>query len=135
MVLTAEITHGQLSPETAISRFEVREGLSRLFELELECLSRDPDWDLAALLGTQGSVSLLEDGAAARTFHGIVEEAELVAHRGDLFAYRLKLMPRLQVLAHRARTRIFQDKSLMAIVHDVCSGAGIPDDAVSWKMT
>jgi len=135
MVLTATISNVQLPPELAISRFEVREGLSQLFIADVECVSQDPDWDLAALLGTETCVTLLEDGAPSRCFHGMVEEAELVAHRGDLYAYRLRLMPRIQVLAHRIRSRIFQDKSAAAIIRDVLSGAGIPDDSVSWQVT
>jgi len=135
MVLTATISHGQLPPELAISRFEVREGLSQLFTVEVVCISGDPDWDLASLPGTEACVALLEDGEPSRRFHGMVEEAELVGRRGDLFAYRLKLMPRLQALAHRVRSRIFQDRSVVAIVREVLSGAGIPDDAVSWRVT
>ncbi|HEY8212480.1 MAG TPA: type VI secretion system tip protein TssI/VgrG [Myxococcaceae bacterium] len=135
MALTATISHGQLPSVLAISRFEVHEGLSQLFVADVECVSLDPDWDLASLLGTESCVTLLEDGAPSRWFHGMVEEAELVAHRGDLFAYRLRLMPRLQVLAHRVRSRIFQDKSVVAIIRDVLSGAGIPDDSVSWRVT
>src|SRR3569832_1318183 len=60
MALTATISNGQLPPELELSRIEVREGLSQLFVVYVECLSWDPDWELAALLGTETCVALLE---------------------------------------------------------------------------
>lgn len=135
MRLTATVSHGQLPAELAVSRLVVTEGLSQLFVIEVECVSQEPDWDLAALLGTQASVTLADDGTPTRSFHGLVEEAAFVARRGDLFVYRLKLMPHIQGLAHRVRSRIFQDKSVVAIIREVLSGAGVPDESVEWTVT
>lgn len=135
MKRTAFLFHDQLPAELAVSRLEVNEGLSRLFEIEVECVSADPDWDLAALPGTAAHVCLLEDGAVVRAFHGIVEQAGYVTRRGDLLVYRLVLMPHVQGLAHRVRTRIFQDKSVKALVSEVLSGAGVPDEALKWTVT
>ncbi|QSQ11631.1 type VI secretion system Vgr family protein [Myxococcus landrumensis] len=131
MRLSATISHGGLPAELGVSRLRVDEGLSQLFVADVECVSTDPDWDLGALLGTDASVSVVERDAV-RHFHGVVEEAEYVQRRGDLFVYRLRLLPRLQGLAHRLRSRIFQDQSIVAVMKDVLSGAGLPDDAVSW---
>jgi type VI secretion system secreted protein VgrG len=132
MRLTAALSHGQLPAELAVSRFEATEGLSRLFTVTVECVSKDPDWDLASLLGTEACVTLAEDGTGARWFHGLVEEAGFVTRRGDLFVYRLKLVPHIQGLAHRVRTRIFQDRSVVALISEVLLGAGVPQEAVEW---
>jgi type VI secretion system secreted protein VgrG len=132
---TAAISHGQLTAETLVSRLDAVEGLSRLFEVTVECVSADPDWDLASLLGTEAHVTVSESGTVERAFHGLVEEAEFVTRRGDLFVYRLTLMPHLQGLSHRVRTRIFQDKTAVAIIREVLSGAGVPEGSVEWTVT
>jgi type VI secretion system secreted protein VgrG len=130
----AHISHSELPAALAVSRLQVDEGLSRLFVVEVECVSEDPDWALTPLLGTSASVTVAAADGTSRHFHGLVEDAEFLGGRGDLYVYRLRLMPRLRGLAHRVRSRIFQDQSVVAVIREVLSGAGIPDEAVSWSV-
>lgn len=133
MRLKALLSHAEFPPETRVSRLSVEEGLSRLFVIEADCVCADPDLELAKMPGTDGAVVLAADDGSSRTFHGIIEQAEYLERRGDLFAYRLRLMPRLQGLAHRVRSRIFQDQSVVKVIQDVFAGAGIPEEAVAWS--
>ncbi|MCP3098215.1 type VI secretion system tip protein VgrG [Myxococcus sp. K15C18031901] len=134
MRLRSTISHTSLPSELGVSRLEIDEGLSKLFVADIECVSADPDWELMPLLGTSASVTVEADDGSSRHLHGVVEAAGFVGNRGDLFAYRLRLMPRLRGLAHRVRTRIFQDKSLEAVIREVFSGAGIPAEATKWSV-
>jgi type VI secretion system secreted protein VgrG len=135
MRLKALLSHAQLPAQTRVSRLSVEEGLSRLFVIAVEFVCDDSELDLAKMLGMDGAAVLAADDGTSRTFHGFVEEAEYLGRRGDLFAYRLRLLPRLQGLAHRVRTRIFQDKSVVKVIQEVFSSAGLPDEEIVWSVT
>lgn len=134
MRVKAVLSHSQVPTEARVSRLLVEEGLSRLFVVDVECVCAEPDLDLASMLGTEGVVVVAADDASSLTFQGLVEEAEYIERRGDLFAYRLRLMPHIQGLAHRVRSRIFQDKSVVKIIQDIFEGAGIPQEDVDWSV-
>lgn len=134
MRVNAVLFHSQLPTETRVSRLHLEEGLSRLFVADVECVCADPDLGLAPMLGLEGTVVVTADDASSLTIHGFVEEAEYIERRGDLFAYRLRLMPRLQGLAHRVRSRIFQEQSVVQIIQSVLQGAGFPQEAVVWHV-
>ncbi|WP_224244457.1 type VI secretion system Vgr family protein [Hyalangium gracile] len=135
MRLKALISHAQVPAETRVSRLRVEEGLSRLFVAEVDFVCADPELELAKMPGTDAAVVIAADDGSSRAFHGFVEQAEYLERRGDLFAYRLLLMPRLQGLAHRVRSRIFQQKSVVKVIQEVFQGAGIPDEEVAWSAT
>lgn len=134
MRLKAVISHSQLPAETRVSRLSVEEGLSRLFVAEVDFVCEDSELELVKMPGTDAAVLVAADDGSLRAFHGFVEQAEYLERRGDLFAYRLTLMPRLRGLEHRVRSRIFQDKSVVKVIQDVLKGAGVPDEEVSWSV-
>ncbi len=136
MHLRSRIEHGQIAPEAQVVRFSAREALSRLFEVEVELLLDDPDLDLEALLDTPCLLLLedIEDGRDPIRFHGMIDEAEAL-DSGDLASrYRLRLQPRIATLALRVRSRLFQDRDSVEIVKSVLKDAGLPDDALSWRL-
>jgi len=75
-----------------------------------------------------------EDSGEALRFHGVVEEAAALEPHRDDRRYELRLRPRISALAYRVRSRLFQKKSAVDVVKDVLKGAGIPSDAVSFRL-
>lgn len=140
MRIRAYIDHAGLPAETTVLRAHVQEGLSELFDVQLEFACDTPDLDLTALLGTAGALILeptdAEGTVAPRCFHGVVEEAEFLRQRAvQGLVYRLRLRPSLHGLAYRIRSRIFQDKTAVEIIQAVFEGAGLPAESASWQLS
>lgn len=141
MRLHASIQHDLIPHDAQVLRLRARTGLSRLFAVEALFVCTDPDLDLDALLWT-GALCRVDDrerpGGDADPhpllLHGVIESAEFVhsyptEHRA---VYRVVLRPLLHGLAHRARSRLFQNLSAVDIVKQVLRETGVPDDAVVW---
>jgi type VI secretion system secreted protein VgrG len=117
-----------------VVRCEWREALSELFSAEVLFEVDDPELDLHALLLTPASVRLFDEQALARAFCGVIEQASYLGeYRHGVYHYRVRLLPQLHALAHRVRSRIFQNKDVKAIVADVVKGAGLPAEHFDWR--
>ena len=95
------------------------EGLSRLFEYQVEILCDKPDLDLAKFLGKSMTISLeLPEGL--RHFNGLVAR---FAHSGrrtkQFFHYQATLRPWLWFLSRTQDCKIFQEKTVVQIVEEV----------------
>jgi len=134
MVAKALAHHAAFEAPVPVVAFTSREALSRLFDFEVLVLSEDPDLDLEAL--ERGALRLDVQPAVGEPFclHGIVSEAEYLRKVERLHLYRLRAGPHLAALAHRVRSRIFQDRSTIDVVKEVLKGAGIDSAAVSWSV-
>jgi type VI secretion system secreted protein VgrG len=137
MRFRATIAHEGIPADAHVVSLRVREGLSELFEVGVEFLVPDPDLDLEALLDKPCHVTFEEtdSGEGPRIFHGMVEECEALESSDLASRYTLRLRPRVAALAHRVRSRIFQQSDAVAIVKEVLRGAGVPDDAVSFRLS
>jgi type VI secretion system secreted protein VgrG len=137
MRLRARLEHGQLGPDVAVDRFTVQEAISESFEARVEVTVTGSEPDLSTLLDTACALSLddEESPGAPLTVHGIVEEAEALEAVRDGYRLRLRMRPRLSALAYRVRTRLFQRKTAVEIVEEVLQGAGIPSEAVSFRLS
>lgn len=135
MKLRAGIQHEELAPEVRVVRFSAAEGLSRLSDVKVEIAHPDLEPDLGALLDKPCLVQLDdEESGDLLRFHGMVEEAAaLEPVRGER-RWELRLRPRLAALAHRVRSRLFQDQTAVDVVKAVLKGAGVPDDAVAYRL-
>ena len=135
MRLRAGVQHKEIAPEARVERLTVHEALSQLFDARVEIAHPDLDLDVAALLDTTCLVSL-EDEASGEVlrFHGVVEEAAALEPHRDDRRYQLRLRPRIAALAYRVRSRLFQKKSALDVVKDVLKGAGIPAEALSYRL-
>lgn len=121
-------------PDADLVGLRVSEGMSKLFDVEVDLLADDPDLDLERLLWSTALV-LLEDPerGPVRYFSGIIEEAAYVHARLWRHRYRLRLRPLIHGLAYRVRTRIFQNLDAVQIARKVLSEAGLPDSAFDWS--
>jgi type VI secretion system secreted protein VgrG len=101
------------------------EQLGRLSEFTVHLLSLEADLDIASVLGTPLTLTLQSsDNASERHFHGIVTRFSSTGRRGDFATYEATVHPWLWLLTRSSNCRIFQEKSLLAIVNEVCEAYG-----------
>jgi type VI secretion system secreted protein VgrG len=92
------------------------DGLSHPFEIELELVCEDYDLDYGKLLGSALSVCLSRPDGLKRHFHGLVTQLALAGSSGRFAVYRASVRPWLWLLKSSVDHRIFQGKSVPAIV-------------------
>jgi type VI secretion system secreted protein VgrG len=103
-----------------LSRYDAREGISELFEYQIEALSQNPGLDFDKAMGQHCTIShqVTETGGATKTryFDGILVEAQSTGERGDLFSYRLVLRPWFWLSGRTAESEIFHEKTVREIL-------------------
>jgi type VI secretion system secreted protein VgrG len=118
--------------EFQLLRLEGTEAISQPFSFELEVVCEDPEVALATLVGQSAVVTLLDPDADGDTLprfiHGLIVEAGLGEQAEHQTSYHLTLMPKLQLLAHRHNSRIFQQRSLVEILTQILDEAGLSAD-------
>jgi len=117
-------------------RFEVlsvvgTEGISTLFELELELVSLQRDLALDSLVGKPAALTL-EGPAGSRTLRGVVAELEVVGTLPRRTIYRARLVPPHLELSLKSKTRVFQDLTTREIVSQVLQEGGV--SGLEWKL-
>lgn len=103
------------------------ESISEPFTIECQIASPYGELDLATHLGKPVSLTVFEDDEKVRYFNGLMTEANYLRESADGFIYSLKLNSFLYFLNSRTGYAIFQSKSVVDVIKDVFSGAGITD--------
>jgi type VI secretion system secreted protein VgrG len=111
-----------------------REEVGRLFEYEVELLSKDPSIDLGGLVGQAMTVSL-EHAGGQRHFHGVVSRLRLAGDAGNFALYKATLRPWLWRLTLRAGCRIFQNMTVPDIIKAIFREHGLTDFSESLSGT
>jgi type VI secretion system secreted protein VgrG len=108
--------------------FRAEERLFDCYRVEVDalCARLDPE----ALLGKSAAVYVRFEESPERGFHGIVWSAELTPLADKLFRLHVQIVPRLLTLSLGRNSRIFRDASLIDVVRQVLTGAGIPASAI-----
>lgn len=122
-----------LGAALAVERMHLREGVSELFTLTLDCLSSSAELDIVPLLGKEISVSLLLADGGRRRWHAVVEGVDALGADGGLARYRLHAAPWLATLRLRRDSFVFQDKSVTDILTEVF--ADYPQAAYAFEIT
>ena len=137
MKLRSKFVQKRLPADAQVRSFTVREGLSRIFDIEVEVVTEEPNLDFSAMIDQPGVLELNEEetGQDPRRFHGLIEEAEWVTSLDlGLSVYRFRLRPKLHALAYETRSRLFQDSDVVTIVKEVLTKAGLKDKKdVVWR--
>src|SRR5438093_677519 len=106
--------------------FSVFEAMSSPFEASVVVMSPEDDLDLEIAVGAPASFELDAGGGVARSWTGVIGAAEqLQAEETGLSTYRFRVVPRLALLAHRSRSRVYQHLSVPEIVHKVLADGGV----------
>jgi len=124
----------QVSADTfRVVRFTGTEGISELFEFNLQLVSTDPDIDFAQIVDTPATFTMMR-GDDDIPVHGIVTDFTLRGRTSDYVSYRATLQPRLTRLALSHRSRIFQDLSVEDILKQVFEEDGLPASDVRFAL-
>jgi type VI secretion system secreted protein VgrG len=92
-----------------VRSFSVEEGLSRLFAVELECVSHDVDLDFDALIGQSARFSIDPVAGEGRSYSGIVRSLrQTEPEPNGLSSYVVSLVPELWLLTQTRSYRVFQ---------------------------
>lgn len=122
-----ELRVGPVSePDLRVERVSGREGVSEPFVVDVafEPRSGEP-LALGDLLGAEAQLTIRRSDGPERFVHGFAAAAELAEVRAGRPAYRVRIVPRLALLAHRRRSRVFQRRSVPEIVKGVLGDGGV----------
>jgi type VI secretion system secreted protein VgrG len=108
-------------------RMTATEELGRLFQLELDLLSKNPNIKFEDLLGQNVTVRLNLPDDKIRYFNGFVTRFSQEDVFGELNAYNMSVLPWLWFLTRTADCRIFQDKKVPEIIKEVFRNHGFTD--------
>lgn len=114
-----------LPPDVAVIRYEVREAISRPFEIDIELSTEDAGFVAASVLRKSALLTLVDGQGAQRVFHGVIDRLAFDYLTGTHFHFRLRLRPALSALAHRENCRIFQAQSVVDVVQTLFTEAGV----------
>lgn len=108
-------------------RMQAVERLSQPFQFDLTLFSEQGELDADQILGQPVAVTIIaEDEQPARYFHGLAADFAQVDW-GRLHQYHVTVRPWLWLLTHASDCRVFQNKTVPAIVQEVCQKAGFTD--------
>ncbi len=116
-----------LDAELRVAAFRGQEGMSQLFQFELDLVSDDPEIDFAGVVN-QEAVITIEGQDETRYVHGIVQRFEQGDQGHRLTHYHALLVPKLWWLEKRRDCRIFQDKNVQDIIEEVLKGANLTQE-------
>jgi type VI secretion system secreted protein VgrG len=118
IIRETEIDIPALGPGLIMGALRGFDEISTPFAYDVDFLSENVNLKAADALGMPAVVTV--KGAPDRVFHGLIAEFALAAIRPDNAAYRLRVVPWLWFLSRRRDNRIFQNKSVIEIVEEVC---------------
>lgn len=109
------------------------EGLSQLFEFEVDLVSTDDAIDYEQIVGQPALLSI-RGAHGVRHVHGIVSRFEQDRSEGRWTHYRAKMVPTIWLLSLHATCRIFQNQSIPNIIEQVLTDAGIATDRFRFSL-
>ena len=104
-----------------------QETISAPYEIELDIAAPLGELDLAPHLGETASVTVFENDEEVRHFNGYLTEGVYLRESADGFYYQLSLRPYLYFMDSRTGFAIFQEKSVLDVLKDIFTAAGISD--------
>ncbi|EJM72179.1 type VI secretion system Vgr family protein [Pseudomonas sp. GM55] len=107
--------------ELLLDSFVGEEGLSILFEYELQLLSTDATIELKKLIGKKVTMEITLADGGTRIINGHCSHFNHVGANGGVANYAAMVVPWLWILSRRRDSRIFQDKTVEGIIKEVFS--------------
>lgn len=100
-------------------RLTGQEQLSHCYRYQLDCLSSDTTLELKTLLGLPVQIGILTADGERRPIAGIVTSAQTLGSDGGALKVQLTIEPGLSLLGLRRTSRVFQSKTVPAIVQAI----------------
>ena len=100
------------------------EGLSTLYEMQLELFSEDPNLDFSGVLGHNTTVGLDRTIGGERYFNGYITSFGFGGMRGRKYLYRATAAPWLWFLTQTRNSRIFNNESPIDIISTIFGDHG-----------
>ena len=110
-----------------LASFVASEGLSELFEFNVETLSEQENINFDNAIGQACTIKQTTYDNKIRYYNGILTATRQAGKMGDLFHYNLVLRPWLWLLGRKADCRIFLKKDVKEIISEVFKKAGFTD--------
>ncbi len=107
--------------QVEVARFRGRERVNEPFSYEVELVTDEPTELVQACIGGPASLVLGVEGKQPRVVQGLVASLATLGpalhERNTAWTrFRIRIVPRLWLLKHRGRNRVFQDQSVRSIV-------------------
>ena len=109
-----------LSTEVQVGGFSGHDGLSELFVYDVN-ISSEETIDATSVVGANALLSLPQNGF----LHGLVNRCQLAGKTGKRHQYQVRLVPCVWPMAQGQNCRIFQGKTVQAIVETLFGDRGL----------
>ncbi|EMD1717207.1 TPA: type VI secretion system tip protein VgrG [Providencia stuartii] len=115
LVFTCQI--GDLPVETfQVTQFDLHEGLSELFTLNIQAVSSQSEIDFQDVLGMASSITIMREGIVTRCVQGILASAEQGNTDGVKTWYQFVIRPEMWIMTLKQDSRIFQDMTVPQVL-------------------
>ncbi|WP_025821250.1 type VI secretion system Vgr family protein [Shewanella marina] len=126
---------GLAEDKLKVVEFTGHEGLSTLYEYQLQLASRDPDIDAMMTVDRHACLTIYEQGQVSHRISGIVKRFSQGDTGHHFTRYQLTLVPAIARLGLRHNSRIFQQLSVPEIISVLLQEMNIDDYAFSLSRT
>ncbi|WP_051275408.1 type VI secretion system Vgr family protein [Aestuariibacter salexigens] len=132
------------SVDFSVARMRGHEGISELYEFQVELLSEDDDIAFEDVVGQGCVLTILnhqhaesdtvftEEDTQERFLHGVVSHFEIAEEGARYTTYHAVIVPKIWVMQHRTNCRIFQEKNVKDIVEQLLDELGLEGDEYRW---
>jgi type VI secretion system secreted protein VgrG len=103
-------------------RATVTEGLSELFEIQVDALSTELIASFNTAIGEKSCLVINGNDGKPRYFNGIMTAAQWTGTYRSHYSYRITIRPWFWLLSRVSNCRIFKDKTVDAIITEVFGG-------------
>ncbi|WP_338584364.1 type VI secretion system tip protein TssI/VgrG [Pseudomonas sp. MAG733B] len=125
------LTVDGVQSELKVLEFTGKEAISQPYRFEVELVSERPDIELESLLHRQAFLSFDAQGSGV---HGQIFRIGQGDSGKRLTRYQISLVPRLTYLGQRINQRVFQHRSVPAIITQIFKDHGILGDAFEFQL-
>jgi type VI secretion system secreted protein VgrG len=108
-----------------------REGISRLFDLNLDLLSQKENIEFSSIVGQRVTITISLAENKKRYINGFVSRFAQSGSAPDATHYQMEVVPWLWFLTRIADCRIFQEKTIPEIIEAVFQSRGFSDYRLS----
>ncbi|WP_272572107.1 MULTISPECIES: type VI secretion system Vgr family protein [unclassified Providencia] len=127
LVFTCQI--GDLPVETfQVTQFDLHEGLSELFTLNIQAVSSQSEIDFQDVLGMASSITIMREGIVTRCVQGILASAEQGNTDGVKTWYQFVIRPEMWIMTLKQDSRIFQDTTVPNILETLLNESHVKHD-------